>query len=89
MQALEVSVNGRQICVAGTTPNKVLSTALSWTARNPTWKFHVGGIVGGDSREHFAWDVPELQVGDVVSFRVIETESCDTPARIYDPAKES
>ena len=89
MQALEVSINGRRICVAGTTPNKVLATGVSWAARDPNWKFNIGGMVGGDSNEHFAWDVPSLKIGDIVSIRVIETESCDSPDRIYDPAEES
>ncbi len=87
MQALEVSVNGKRICIAATAPNKVLSGGLSWTNRQPAnWLFNVGGIVGDESGKHFSWDLPSLKTGDEVMFRLIETDSPDSPDNVYDPA---
>jgi len=87
MQALEVTVNGQRICIAGTTPNRVLAIGMSWTARDPRWTFNLGGVTDRESEDHFAWNLPKLAVGDEVSIRIIESETCDDPDRIYHPAE--
>lgn len=86
MQALEVSVNGKRLCVAATMPNKVVGVGLTWTIRqSDAWQFNLGGVLGGDSNQHFAWNVPTLKTGDEVLLRIVETESPDSPDRVYDP----
>ena len=90
MLALEISINGKRLCVAATTPNAVLATGLTWTKREPTdLRFNVGGVTGDDTGNHFNWNVPDLNVGDEISIRIIETERYDEPDGVYHPADKS
>lgn len=87
MLALEISLNGKRICVAASTPNKVMSTGVSWTFRQPDqWRFNIGGIVGDESNRHFYWATPDLTVNDEIVIRLVETEMPTAPDVIYDPA---
>ena len=80
MLAFEILVNGKSLCIAGTAPNAVLSTILSWSRRHPErLNFHVGGIPGDDSTRHFEWETPRIEIGDEVLIRVIEADTCDEP----------
>ncbi len=86
MKAFVVSVNGRKICTAGIGPNGVLSAILHWVGGGPkrpsegAFGFRVGGL---DSRanEHFDWDTPAVNVGDVICVHIVETEVVDRECR--------
>ena len=80
MLAFEVSVNGIQLCLAGTESNEVVSTIISWTRRVPdAINFHIGGIASGDSQKQFDWLTPHISIGDEITIRLVETETSDEP----------
>ena len=84
MLAFEVLLNGRRLCLAGTAHHsRVLAAALSWTHREPErLDFHVGGVIA-NADQHFVFDTPEVQVGDEILIRVVNSDTADQPDRIY------
>jgi hypothetical protein len=86
MLGLEVSVNGKRLCIA--TAENVVSTIVSWADRDPNRiNFHVGGIPATREGEHIEWDTPRLAIGDIVTIRIIEADLADPPGRRYKPAE--
>ena len=77
MRALNVSLNDKQLCVAGVGARGVLSAIVSWVAgdRGEDLFLQVGGLSNG---EHTDWVKQKpLQVGDEVRVRIVESESSD------------
>ncbi len=77
MRALSVSLNEKQLCVAGVGDRGVLSAIVNWVAgdRGEDLFLQVGGLANG---EYSNWVKQKpLQVGDEVRVRIIETESSD------------
>jgi hypothetical protein len=86
MLAFEIAVNGKRVCIAGTSKSKVVATTVTWTYRHPEQvSFSIGGIPDDDSANHMAWTAPLINVGDEVCIRLIDTNSCDAPDSVYDP----
>ena len=86
MIAYEVQMNGRRLCVAGAPPDGVLTMGLTWVHRNPeTVDFHLGGLLGGDSKDHIRWNTPKLKIGDEVVMRIVDTDGGDPPDCSYQP----
>ena len=93
MIALEVSLNGKQVCIAGAEDLGVLSASLSACgklgkktvpARPDETRdifYSVGGLTSRrDPKKdvHLHWkSIAPLRVGDTVQVRVIETEKVD------------
>jgi len=77
MKALEVSVNGRRVCVAGVRSG-VLAAHVTRTFGEQAEFIHFG--VGGleDDRE-VRWAVPKIGVGDEVTIRVVDVPTADPP----------
>lgn len=87
MICLEVYLNGKRICVSGAgdsgstianvivLPNRPERQEKGW----PQADLHVGGIA---DNEHLNWTEqgkPHLKIGDVVTFRVVESDTADEP----------
>jgi len=86
MLAFEILVNGKRLCLAGTDAHNVFSTIVSWGRRaDDRINFHVGGIVSGDSHDHYEWTTPAIGIGDEVTIRIMDSEKCDEPDRTYQP----
>jgi hypothetical protein len=95
MIALKVSVNKKQICLAGAEDLCVLNTMITATgilgnktvakgkAKGRHIYYGVGGLTSRkDSRKnvHINWkDISKLKVGDVVQVEVIEVDKADRP----------
>ena len=92
MICYEVSLNGRQLCVAGTPGYGVLSAHVVWVKRDPARRrkgeprdfygveeheLRVGGLFG---EENLEW-VPARRIrsGDVVRIRVLQRATADEP----------
>jgi hypothetical protein len=80
MKALEVSVNGRRVCVAGVRSG-VLAAHVTRTFSEQAEFIHFG--VGGleDDRE-VQWAVPKVGVGDEVTIRVVDVTTADPPVKV-------
>lgn len=84
MIALEITVNGNRICVAG--GSLVTSTSISWSDRDgAAVRLNIGGIEDPTLREHLHWNAPGLEIGDEVTIRILSTDDVDPPLR-YIPA---
>ena len=87
MICLEVYLNGKRICMAGAgdsgftlaniavLPNLPERQEKGW----PQADLHVGGSA---DNEHFNWTEQgksHLEIGDVVTFKVVESDTADEP----------
>lgn len=102
MLAMEVKKNGRKVCVAGADDLGVLTASLSaggplgprtWDftgkASKPDMHLRVGGLTSrsGAPDDHVNWiGHMEIQIGEAVTLRFIETDKADSPAESH-PAK--
>ena len=90
MIALEVSINGRRVCLAGAEALSVLNATLTLgtladaaasaqageTAPSP--HFHVGGVTRSQGHEptHLRWAGDQtIRMGDVLQLRFVEVEA--------------
>ena len=91
MIAFEIQLNGKRLCVAGIGDLGTVTAIMTWVRRKappegttiPDWtaeelNLHVGGI-DSQTNENLVWLRHELQVGDAITVRVIETDSVDVP----------
>ena len=80
MRALEVSLNGKRLCVAGVGDNGVVSTNISCVLRNGKDELflYTGGI-SNEGQEFWRWHNRNVKVGDVIQVAVIETAKADRP----------
>ncbi len=81
MIALEVSRNGKRLCVAGIGDNGVVCAIVDWMGRpgrpgHPQLK--VGGLYS-DTRFHANWVRRAFKVGDEITIRVVEVDEVDPP----------
>jgi hypothetical protein len=81
MRAFNVSLNGKNLCLAGVGERGVLSAVLSWVAgeQGEDLFMEVGGLAND---EHVDWVKQQpLQVGDEIRVKIVEAGSADKPAR--------
>jgi hypothetical protein len=81
MVALEVTRNGKRVCVAGIGDDGVVSAHVHWNGRpgraaHP--QLNVGGL-HGDTDVHVTWFGRAIRVGDAVTVRVVEVAESDPP----------
>ena len=96
MIALRVSLNGKQVCVAGAEDLAVLNAIVNAvgnlgaktkrTRDEPLNVYlHVGGLTaraeGADAHVRWAEELP-LEMGDRIEVEVLETEEVDAPGEI-------
>lgn len=85
MIALEVSRNGKQLCVAGVGDNGVVDAMVVWNGR-PNRAAHPHLIVGGlnsTTNEFLRWMDRILRVGDAITIRVVEVKESDPPRKTH------
>jgi len=88
MLAFEIYINGKKRCTAGIQGPCVLTACLSWVLREPQSRhakrkelnLGVGGLVT-PSGGYLDWFQRDLQPGDEVTIRIIETIKVDKPKR--------
>jgi hypothetical protein len=82
MIAFDISVNGKRICLAG---NESLFSAILSRVEDGTDRvdFNVTGMLSANGNDcPVMWNTPELQLGDEVTIRIIQTDSPDNAIRI-------
>lgn len=82
MIAFEVTVNGVRVGTIGVGDNGYLTATIHWVGTDGVSSEVGMGYGGIDARtdEHVYWPrPPDLNVGDVVSIRIIETDAADPP----------
>jgi hypothetical protein len=77
MRAFEIFVNGRHLATAGVGQTGVLATTVTWVGGSTQHPdaglyFKVGGV-DGTTDEHVDWQVPVIDVGDIIAVRVVDT----------------
>ena len=87
MVAFQVSVNGKQICVATVGEVGVLGAHLIWRHINYSiegFELDVGGIIldAKKTRRHVDWKTPSIGPGDEITIRVIDASKPDPLPRI-------
>jgi hypothetical protein len=92
MQAFEVHLNGKKLCLAGVGDDGVLTAVVTWVGskRGSDLFLHVGGLVS-PSEEHVSWVRQRpLGVGDKIAVRVVKKKEVDEATIKYrlDPTKE-
>ena len=91
MIALEVSINGERLCIAGTDDLFVITASVHIggklgqntetprpSEKSPCPRLHVGGVTrpSGQEGEHLRWgEGAAIAVGDVVELRFVEIDS--------------
>jgi hypothetical protein len=93
MICYEVYINGEKVCIAGIGEMGVLAAHLTWVKRKRLESdegcaegdthfeelfVSVGGL-DSQSSTHLDWFAEYLEVGDEVTFRVVEQEQSDPP----------
>ena len=85
MHALEVSINGKRLCVASAgedglvISNVVLTGAVSGPPGAFAGRFRVGGIL---NEQHLEWAIGPIKLGDVVEIRIVDSLQPDPPASV-------
>jgi hypothetical protein len=82
MRAFEVYSNNKKICLAGIGDDGVLTAIVHWVTKKGSGDLFltVGGLVSPVS-EHVSWVKQDLQVGDVITVKIVEASSTDTPRK--------
>lgn len=92
MIALEVSINGEKFLTAGVADWDLITAHLTADRINlapdktPRFRFHIGGMTIPELdgfRRHLNWNVGRLGLEDAVTFRLVETDNVDPPAKRY------
>lgn len=92
MRAFKVSLNNKELCLAGIDANGVLSAIITWAGgdRGESLFLDVGGLVSSTGeRRKWASQMP-IQVGDEIQVKIIETTNVDGPGEVSqsDSAKD-
>jgi hypothetical protein len=84
VKAFVIHRNGEQLCTAGIGTDGVLSAMVNWVSREGKSDFHmdVGGLDSATD-EHVRWDLPDIDIGDEITIRLVETDAIDQPAQRY------
>lgn len=88
MLAFKVSLNGKNVGIAGVRDLGVLSAIATWVRRRSEsgedteeeLAFEVAGF-DSNTREHLRWLRRRLRVGDRVVIQILESAHIDTPKR--------
>jgi len=92
MQAFEVQLNGRKLCLAGVGNYGVLSAIVSWVSgkRGSDCFLQVGGLIS-PTQEYVDWVRHHpVKEGDKIQVSVLVADSVDEPARrkLDDPGQD-
>nr|CAP47772.1 putative integron gene cassette protein [uncultured bacterium] len=84
MLCFEVTINGKQHCLAGSEETVVLSLILNWLRRTDRVDLSVGALLEHDdaTEQHVDWiEQHDLAVGDEITIRVIDSPEPDEPVQ--------
>jgi hypothetical protein len=87
MRAFQVHLNGKKLCVAGIGDDGVLTTIVSYAARQGVADvfLQVGGLQTSPTKEHVRWvNQKPLSVGDEIRIQFVEASSVDAPTDSYE-----
>jgi hypothetical protein len=88
MQALEVLLNGKPVCVAsaGEAGLVISNVVLTGAGVGEPFaaRFRVGGVL---DEQHLEWVSRGITLGDVVEIRVVDAPKCDPPSSV-DPVTD-
>jgi hypothetical protein len=83
MICFEVYINGQKVCLAGVGDDGVLSVMASFIASSESQRtdFRVGGLIKVDAeiQQQVEWIDREVNVGDDITIKIVESENYDTP----------
>ena len=82
MRAFKISLNGKNLCLAGVGARGVLTAIVDWVAqdRGEELSLQVGGLA---NEEHLEWTRQKrLRVGDEIRVKIVEAASVDKPVKI-------
>ena len=91
MKAMEISINGMKRCTTGVGDKGVLSTIVNWigspeheSGERSGFGIAAGGMTRDEKNrmEHFEWLNTELELGDEIIIRLIETDEADIPRSV-------
>lgn len=80
MIALEISLNGHVIAIAGAEDRLVLNAIIGVVRskdNSENFHSHVGGLIGtnqSDDHKHFSYQIPKPKLGDEFRIRVVNVE---------------
>ena len=80
MRALEVSLNGTKLCVAGYGGDLSLSAVVGFVDDHPC-ELMVGASVGPDG-DFAKWLCRAVNLGDEITIKVVLTDQADSPDSI-------
>ena len=93
MIGFEVQIDGQIVVTAGVQDWAILALHIDACrleddsdSKKAQTEFHVGGLTLPDVegiRYHFRWGEKELDIGSIVTIRVVETASPDAPTKRY------
>jgi flagellar basal body L-ring protein FlgH len=87
MICFEVTINDASKIVAGLENISVLSAILTYRAADPEYSEELNLALGGlaymdeDSYEHLDWVKRSVQVGDMITIRIVESDQATLPIR--------
>lgn len=80
MRALEVSLNGKRLCVAGVGDHGVVSTNVSCVLREGDEDLFLDtGGISNAAHEIWRWHFRKIKVGDTIQVVVLESAKADQP----------
>jgi hypothetical protein len=85
MRAIELYINGRYLLTAGVGWDGLLLPSIAYSRGE--FRLHIGGI-DRDTDEHVDWSVPEIGVGDEITFKLVETDQI-SPVDRRDPVERN
>ena len=102
MLCFEVYINGERRCRAGVGAAGVLSTIVSWVGKEPQSPRKRGRTVRGEADIHVGglyspepgvnvyprWLQEPLKLGDEISVRIVNADTCDQPYDVHSSSKE-
>jgi hypothetical protein len=85
MRALEISMNGKKLCVAGIGDDAVLSAIVMANGGEGDLSLEVGGRITRSNQQVRWLRQTPLQLRDEIQIRVVEVDRVDEPVQKQEP----
>jgi hypothetical protein len=87
MIAIEIYLNGKKLCTAGIAEWAGLHCHVDAMNDNGVQEFaySVGALLKRETGElmHARWGRHQINIGDELTFKIVETDDVDSPIKIY------
>lgn len=84
MLGLEIQINGKKVCTVSMDKLNILSAAVHWHVSRNQLDFDVHGMTEETGyAEHLKWLEKKLDIGDVVTIRIVDTDKLTKPKKRY------